>query len=87
MEGLSAISLYQGGGGGTVDATDLKSVGGNSPCGFESRPPYNAHHGIILGFVAYRSLLGSPVSGEPFLLLREVLGTLKRRLTTKYYGF
>ena len=35
--------------GGTVDATDLKSVGANAPCGFESRSRYKTRPASLIG--------------------------------------
>jgi hypothetical protein len=37
---LRFVHYEERGGGGTVDAEDLKSSGQKRPCGFDSHPPY-----------------------------------------------
>ena len=89
LKGLSAISVCQRGGGGTVDATDLKSVGVNSPCGFESHPPYEqqAHYlAQVAESVRHLRLLGSPSTEEPSLFPQKVLRTSKERLPENCYA-
>ena len=67
-------------------ADDLKSVGVNSPCGFESRPPHTTQHSSQpLNLSPGCTRLGSVILGEPLVLAKQLLRTGETRTSRRVH--